>query len=154
MPQIRKNKPIKSIIRLRDFYFFFRRLKGISSLWDMCSRLPRITDEGWSSCVALWDGGRDLRLLNISQVAPHGGELRKVKRQYLYLFMIPIKKKKQASQSGREAGAGAAYHQKAWCTNSPTLISAISFYIHHVSIIWLYGNRLGSRPNVFSSPLL
>ena len=36
--------------------------------------------------------------------------------------------------------------------HSPTLISAVSFYIHHVSIICLYGNRLGSRPNVFSPP--
>lgn len=48
--------------------------------------------------------------------------------------------------------AGAACSRKAWRTDPPTLISAVSFYIHHVSIICLYGNRLGSRPNALSPP--
>lgn len=54
------------------------------------------------------------------------------------------------SSVGREAGPEPAYRRKARHTTSPTLISAVSFYIHHVSIICLYGNRLGSRPNAFS----
>lgn len=43
----------------------------------------------------------------------------------------------------------AARSPKAWSNNPPTLISAVSFYIHHVSIICFYGNRLGSQPNAF-----
>lgn len=60
--------------------------------------------------------------------------------------------KTKLSRVGGRQALESAYRWKAWYTNSPTLISAVSFYIHHVSIICLYGNRLGSRPNAFSPP--
>lgn len=103
--------------------------------------------------MALWDGGGDLRLLNISQVAPHTGGTEKGEKA-ISVSLYDSNKKKKIHRVGERQALESAYHRKAWCTNSPTLISAVSFYIHHVSIICLYGNRLGSRPNVFSPPLL
>lgn len=49
---------------------------------------------------------------------------------------------------GRRVGR-VARSLKARSNNPPTLISAVSFCIHHVSVICFYGNRLGSQPNAF-----
>lgn len=57
--------------------------------------------------MALWDGGGDLRLLNISQVAPHmAGTEKGEKAISVSLYDSNNKKKKTASQGGREGGAG------------------------------------------------
>lgn len=53
--------------------------------------------------MALWDGGGDLRLLNISQVAPHMGGTEKGEKA-ISVSLYDSNKKKKTSFTGWERG--------------------------------------------------